>query len=256
MDWDEPLTGRLLEQWNQLISTLRCSNPLRIPRCYFGDFAGPVKSDRLIGFCDASLKAYAAAVYLKLEGDAPTTVKLIAAKTRVSPLGKITIPRLELLLLSKLIVSIGVTLESEISLDPAIATQTHKCPYIGYKDHTRNGSSLWRTALGVFVLWSHLNTGDTVQEKQNPADMPSRGVHPTDLTRSGVWLNGPDGLCVPHDTLQETGPVTVIPEECDLERRHRNVTYSLISTQTDRPYIGQIIHCEKFNSLNKLLPSC
>ena len=66
--------------------------------------------------------------------------------------------------------------------------------------------------------------------KQNPADMPSRGVHPTDLTRSGVWLNGPDLLCVPHDTLQETGPVTVIPEECDLERRHRNVTHSLIST--------------------------
>ena len=62
-------------------------------------------------------------VYLKLEGDTLTTVKLIAAKTRVSPLGKIMIPRLELLsalLLSKLIVNVRVALESEISLDPAI----------------------------------------------------------------------------------------------------------------------------------------
>ena len=123
VDWDEPLTGCLLEQWNQLISMLQCSDPLRIPQCYLGDFAGPVKSARLIGFCDALLKAYAAVVYLKLEGDVLTTVKLIATKTRVSPLGKITTPRLELLsalLLSKLIVSVRVALESEISLNPAV----------------------------------------------------------------------------------------------------------------------------------------
>ena len=42
VNWDEPLTGRLLEQWNQLISMLRCSDHLRICQCYFGDFAGPV----------------------------------------------------------------------------------------------------------------------------------------------------------------------------------------------------------------------
>ena len=78
---------------------------------------------RLIEFCDASAKAYAAVVYMGPEGEHCVDVTFLASKTRVAPVGGITIPRLELLsalLLSKLITSIAAALEIEMSIcDPA-----------------------------------------------------------------------------------------------------------------------------------------
>ena len=50
------------------------------------------------GFCDASVQAYAAVVYLrKVYTDDSVTVRLTASKTRVSPVKSQTIPHLELL---------------------------------------------------------------------------------------------------------------------------------------------------------------
>ena len=62
---------------------------------------------KLIGFCDASMKTYAAVLYFKLEGETNVSVKFLAAKTRVAP--NVTVPRLELLsalLLSKVVVTV------------------------------------------------------------------------------------------------------------------------------------------------------
>lgn len=73
-----------------------------------------VKSYRLCGFCDASLKAYSAVVYILMETDTTVGCKLVSSKTKVSPAQEHTIPRLELLgavLLARLLAK---SLESEI----------------------------------------------------------------------------------------------------------------------------------------------
>lgn len=54
-------------------------------------------SYRLCGFCDASLSAYAAVIYLSIESEDESCMRFIAAKTRVAPLKKQSVPRLELL---------------------------------------------------------------------------------------------------------------------------------------------------------------
>ncbi|MCG8621379.1 MAG: hypothetical protein MJE68_05165, partial [Proteobacteria bacterium] len=77
-----------------------------------------VRSHKLVGFCDASLRAYAAAVYLRVETK-NTYSHLLCSRTRVAPLKKISIPRLELLsalLLARLISMITNALETEIEL--------------------------------------------------------------------------------------------------------------------------------------------
>ena len=94
--WDDPLTGDLLKEWTRLYAALQGAESLVIPRCYLSGL-DPPNSVRLVGFCDASAKAYAAVVYLRLEGESHMSVRFLAAKTRVSPLGGMTIPRLELL---------------------------------------------------------------------------------------------------------------------------------------------------------------
>ena len=90
LEWDEPLSESMRERWEKLLNGLRIENPLRIPRCFEPN---SFSSRRLIGFCDASVKAYAAIVYLEIgEG----VFNLVAAKTRVAPIQTQTVPRLEL----------------------------------------------------------------------------------------------------------------------------------------------------------------
>lgn len=69
------------------------------PCCYSNDILDRVVSYSLCGFCDASLKAYAAVVYLHMEtlSGHHVIMSLVASKTRVSPLKTQTIQRLELL---------------------------------------------------------------------------------------------------------------------------------------------------------------
>lgn len=106
MDWDQPLTNSLLDEWNVLVHDLQAERQISIPRCYLHDIEGSPISISLCGFCDASMKAYAAVVYLRTEAVCGIRVQFIVSKTRVTPTQELTIPRLELLsalLLARLI---------------------------------------------------------------------------------------------------------------------------------------------------------
>lgn len=90
-----------------------------MPRCYFFGVARQVQSTSLQGFCDASVNAYAAVVYLKIETADETYLKFVTSKTRVAPLVEQTIPRLELLsalILARLISHIQSVLEEVIPI--------------------------------------------------------------------------------------------------------------------------------------------
>ena len=92
--------------WHQWRSELSCLLERTIPRCYFPQNSLLV-SKQLHGFSDASEDAYSAVVYLRMvdtQGDIHTS--LVTSKTRVSPIKRHSIPRLELcgaLLLARLL---------------------------------------------------------------------------------------------------------------------------------------------------------
>ena len=65
-----------------------------VPRCLCQDIPMPCNSVRLVGFCDASSKACATVVYVRLENEDSVDV---AAKIQITPVGGMSIPRLELL---------------------------------------------------------------------------------------------------------------------------------------------------------------
>lgn len=65
----------------------RCLTPLRLS----------YSSAELHTFCDASLRGYATVIYIRFVCDnAPPHVALVCAKSRVTPLKPLSIPRLEL----------------------------------------------------------------------------------------------------------------------------------------------------------------
>ena len=118
--WDEPLTGETLKQWNELVVSLEGVPLISISRWYSANSDDSVATFSLQGFCDASTRAYAAVVYLKIQSISGVEVRLLASRTRLAPLNKQTIPRLELLsalLLSKLVYSVTNAIKSEYTLE-------------------------------------------------------------------------------------------------------------------------------------------
>ena len=72
------------------------SNISHISRCYFPKGV-VIESIQLHGFSDASEDAYAGVIYLRLtDSDGNVHISLIIAKTKVAPIKRLTIPRLEL----------------------------------------------------------------------------------------------------------------------------------------------------------------
>lgn len=93
MDWDQSLSGNLLQKWHQLVSSLQEKQTFVTPRCYVnGTIDGGVISFQLCGFCNASCMAYGAVVYLLIETSTGRQVRFVASKTRVVPLKSQTIP--------------------------------------------------------------------------------------------------------------------------------------------------------------------
>jgi len=137
--WDELLMGELLIKWKRFVSGFQ-GLATSIPRCYFGLLAKDGSCCSLVGFCDASMGAYAAVVYLRSEGSAGTTVNFIASKTRVAPVDKKSIPRLEVmstLLLARLICTVSTALEAEIQLQPHCCYSDSKVALFWIKGTTK-----------------------------------------------------------------------------------------------------------------------
>ena len=112
--WDDELRDKDLKKWDLLISDLQSLNNVCVPRCYF-EIDEKVHLVQTHCFSDASERAYAAVTYLRSKYESGLVdVNLIAAKIRVAPLKKQSIPRLELLganILARLSSNIQNTLE-------------------------------------------------------------------------------------------------------------------------------------------------
>ncbi|UYV69496.1 hypothetical protein LAZ67_6003799 [Cordylochernes scorpioides] len=93
-DWDEPLPSTIQENFMKWYSELDTLADIKIPR----RVGHGIRAHWSIHiFCDASQSAYAAAAFLRCPENNGVSVQLLMAKSRLGPLGKTTIPRMELL---------------------------------------------------------------------------------------------------------------------------------------------------------------
>ena len=183
-------------------------------------------SSSLCGFCDASLKAYAAMIYLVIETPDGRHVRFVASKTRVSPLKTQNISWLELLsalLLTRLIVSVTQALEGELQLselhcftDSTVALFWIQGVEKIWKAFVQNWVSEIRKLISP-DCWHHCSGRD------NPADLPSRGLTPHELVASQLWRNGPDWL---KSELSCKHLDVQMPEECKTEMKIPKVAVS------------------------------
>ena len=98
MSWDDPVPGEIKEWFINLLEMLHEVRNLKFPRCIKPKGRKKDKLPELLGFGDGSCSAFCALIYIRWEmEDGTYKCVLVSGKTRVTPLKKISIPRIELL---------------------------------------------------------------------------------------------------------------------------------------------------------------
>ncbi|XP_035217413.1 uncharacterized protein LOC118190749 [Stegodyphus dumicola] len=170
--WDKPLPDELQTRFERWYERLPSLSSLKLPR-RMGH--GIKDSWTLHVFCDASQAAYATVIYLRSKKEDKVFVKFVIAKSRISPVKKITIPRLELLACVLGARLARYTVETLCLVDVPIYYWTDATVALSWIQREEN----W----GVFVnnrvkeirklskqeCWRH------IPGKLNPADVSSRG---------------------------------------------------------------------------------
>ncbi|XP_054713457.1 uncharacterized protein LOC129222921 [Uloborus diversus] len=96
ISWDADVDENMKEKFLHWFEDLCLLKEVSIPRwvqCHEKN----KKSCSIHTFCDASGRAYAATVFLRIQSDTEVEVHLLASKSRVAPAKQITIPHLELI---------------------------------------------------------------------------------------------------------------------------------------------------------------
>ena len=250
--WDEPLTGQLLAKWNTLLSGFK-GIVTSIPRCYFWSADKSSSVCSLHGFCDASSGAYGAVVYIKVEASYGNCVNFVASMTRVAPVNKQTIPRLELLsaLLANLVDNVFQALNQDLVISSITCYTDSKVSLYWIKGVGKEWKPFIQNRVnGIRKLvaaekWTHCRGED------NPADIPSRGVTPMELAGSSLWCHGPSWLI--NVITKDNDGDTSMPEECLKEIKTTHCpTHSLLTAEGSNN-LSNIIHCENYSNLLRLL---
>lgn len=148
----------------------------------------------LHGFADSSVRAYGCCIYIKCFNSAGQySCKLLCAKSRVTPIKQLTLPRLELCSAVLLVQLVDKVLKSiKINFNN----------YYLYSDSTitlswiKTSPTRWKTFVANRVSeiqrLTNVNNWYHVKSEDNPADLISRGVNASQLLNSQFWWTGPD----------------------------------------------------------------
>ena len=253
VDWDCDLPEELLKEWNTLLDDLKRAIPISIPRSYHYRVEGSA-SYTLCGFCDSSMQAYAAVLYLMIESDTNVEVKFVVSKTRVAPLKTLTIPRMELLsalLLSKLVTSVVDSLKPTL---PQVSVRCYTDSQVALfwiRGTTKEWTPFVNNRVKEIRSRVTLSQWNHCPGTSNPSDLPTRGLTSVELSVSQLWRQGPKWLQTGSEpTLQDPEISQHMPTECALELKGVP-SHSLVSVESKS--IESIVDLGKYSTFAKLI---
>ena len=249
MHWDEPLEGDTLKVWKDLTTDLMKSKPVAINRYYFQTQEDTVQH-QLFGFYDASTIAYAAVIYVVEITSSGKRSCFVVSKTRVSPLKTQTIPRLELLsalLLARLMKTVMESLSTKLTLQAPRCFTDSQISLCWIRGTDKDWKPFVQNCINEIRRLVPGDCWDHCSGKSNPADIPSRGLAPAELSVSDLWRYGPSWL---HEDLNINLLPPDIPEACAKELKSTKVF--CLMTSTDTSHVSTIIDCQRYSSIHKL----
>ncbi|XP_068140066.1 uncharacterized protein [Drosophila tropicalis] len=214
LGWDDQLPSELHHRWQYFTTSYSFLDQIRIPRWVLHD---PNSDIQFHCFCEASQRAYGAAIYVRVSNDQGISYCLLAAKSRVAPVKTVSLPRLELC---------GATLLAELAAAVLPQLPVDNAEAFYWSDSTVVLSWLnkppctWTTFVANRVAKIVTATNDAtwnhVRSEDNPADLPSRGLSAQELVHKDFWWHGPPWLRVPQESWQRATP---LPLDTTLEKR-------------------------------------
>ena len=243
--WDSPLTPQMEKRWVSWLNEMAVYK-LEIERLLL--VSKPISSIQIHGFSDASSLAYAAVLFLRVEyEDGSISCKFLASKLRVAPLKRsLSIPRLELMgavLLARLIQLFSARF-------PAMASLFCWSDSIDVLHWLKNEQKIRQAFVQNRVLqirsicepavWNH------VPGTENPADIATRELTPSQLMHNSLWWNGPPWL---SDSLSTWPSTPLISRETE-EAEEAVVN---LSGSTELKNISNVVQLNRYSSYGRLL---
>lgn len=234
LDWDDYLPDDLESQWQGWCSELQRIQDVVAGRCIIKAPSKCIHSLQLHIFCDASPLAYGTCAYLRVKDrDGKVDANLVLSKSRVAPIKRLTLPRLELM---AAVVGrrMGHYLEDILSCQDTLywTDSTMVLHWI------KRNANKWKPfvanrvaeiqAKGTPSSWKHCPGVD------NPADLITRGITAEDLLTSQVWWKGPTWLSMNENTLPRVPTTETVPDAA-IEDERRHVHHALQTTTEREP---------------------
>ncbi|XP_064483023.1 uncharacterized protein LOC135395863 [Ornithodoros turicata] len=244
---DDPLPDEIAVEWSRWINAVLGILKISVPRALMPEESTSVLFVHC--FCDASIRAYGTVVHLRTESN--IAVEMVAAKSRIAPLKRVTLPRLELLgaLLGARLTTYVVRalhLEEEVTCfwsNSSIVLHWIKGSASRWKPFVENRVTEIQTLCDP-SRW-HFCPGH-----ENPADLTTRGVQPERLIIDEFSWRGPKWLSSSDETwsvLEQRAPE---PSTDAVEGEMKGVLQCLAAAEAVAP---QMFHIRDFNILVTVL---
>ena len=238
LDWDDPVPEEIKHTWTKWKDELPDLRNHLVPRPYFPKEV-KVVSTQLHGFCDASEVAYSSVVYLRaIDSEGGVHTSLVMAKTKVAPIKRLSIPRLELcsgVILSKVLSHVADVLQIPSTnifawTDSQVVLAWLKGNPRRFKPFVGNRIAEISEALPV-GCWRH------VRGTENPADCASRGMFPSQLAQHDLWWHGPQWL---KDEVKGWAPDVEFPEH-PIPSEEKELQQNVLAAQpVDLPLLKEV----------------
>ncbi|XP_064212957.1 uncharacterized protein LOC107399201 [Tribolium castaneum] len=227
LDWDESVPIEIYTEWIKIRQDLTALNSISIPRCVIAIARSSIE---LHGFSDASERAYGAVMYIRTRDPNQDnwSTKLLCAKSKVAPLHNLSLPRLELCgalilarLFDKVISSMDVNFDGHyLWCDSTIVLNWLNSPPSRWKTFIANRVSEIQN-LTQNAKWQHVPSND------NPADLLSRGIYPSELSSCEMWFSASPWLQLDEEHWPDQPNIYLsnVPEQ-------KTNTISLTNTDT------------------------
>ncbi|GBN34828.1 hypothetical protein AVEN_61683-1, partial [Araneus ventricosus] len=252
LDFDDAVPQRVRQNWLEWCAEVETLKSFSLKRTLFSNY--DVDEMEIHVFADSSTKAYGAVAYIRHKRT--FEVQFVLSKTRVAPVKKLTLPRLELLgaLIAARIASYLKSLlriyacDTYCWTDSSIALNWIKGSAIRWKQFVANRVREIQTLTDP-GKWKFC------EGRENPADLLSRGCSAQKLLNSEIWWSGARWLSQP----KYLWPATVerkIPEEITELKGVKTVVQNITVQKPEHPFHCLFNKCSSWSKVVRVAAWC
>ncbi|KAK6175033.1 hypothetical protein SNE40_013574 [Patella caerulea] len=249
LDWDDVIPEKYLTAWLKWLEDVKKLSNLQIPRCIKPVTFSEVSTVQLHHFSDSSESGYGAVSYIRLiDVTGNIHCSFIAAKSRVTPLKVVTIPRLEL---SAATLSVRLNKLITKELDVNIEKSTYWTDSTSVLKYINNKDKRFKTFVANRIAFIHDGSDPSdwsfINGALNPGDEASRGISVEALLGNTRWWSGPEFLWRPEEEWMEQPNLEnqEIKDEDPEVKREKKICAAIV----DEDFVLQIT--EKYSSWHR-----